>query len=190
LLQHVLAIIHACFAQAFFALTVSLVLFTAKEWREPIAKKAANDAVRVQHLGIITIGLLYMQLILGALLRHTGEWAHLHIAGALVVAVHVILLVIRVVRNHADLPLLRRSAALLLSLLVVQVGLGIAAYFAKFTVSGFFLNPWIVPLATLHVVVGALMLVSCVVLTLRAYRLLVAPQTVFHSPLVSKQASV
>jgi cytochrome c oxidase assembly protein subunit 15 len=33
LLQHTLAIIHACMAQAFFALTVSLVLFTSPEWR-------------------------------------------------------------------------------------------------------------------------------------------------------------
>src|SRR5262245_53531562 len=35
LLQHTLAIIHACFAQAFFGLTVSLALFTSAEWREP-----------------------------------------------------------------------------------------------------------------------------------------------------------
>src|SRR5215813_5978791 len=36
LLQQTLAIIHACFAQAFFALIASLVLFTSTEWQKTI----------------------------------------------------------------------------------------------------------------------------------------------------------
>jgi heme a synthase len=36
LLQHTLAMIHACVAQAFFALTVSLALFTSAAWRGPV----------------------------------------------------------------------------------------------------------------------------------------------------------
>ena len=40
LLQQTLAIIHACFAQAFFALTVSLALFTSDEWRDRSSKRA------------------------------------------------------------------------------------------------------------------------------------------------------
>ncbi len=55
---------------------------------------------------------------------------------------------------------------------MLQLGLGLGAYVAKFTESGAFLNPFLVILATSHVVVGALMLVTCVRLTLRAYRLL------------------
>src|SRR5262249_30920435 len=35
LLRQTLAILHACFAQAFFALTASLALFTSAEWRGP-----------------------------------------------------------------------------------------------------------------------------------------------------------
>ncbi|TMA60614.1 MAG: hypothetical protein E6J80_01815 [Deltaproteobacteria bacterium] len=55
---------------------------------------------------------------------------------------------------------------------MLQLGLGLGAYLGKFTVSGAFLNPFVVVLATSHVVVGALLLVTCVLLTLRAYRLL------------------
>jgi cytochrome c oxidase assembly protein subunit 15 len=190
LLQQTLAIIHACFAQAFFALTASLALLTSAEWKTPPVKKVAADASRVQHLGLLTSGFLYGQLILGAILRHTGEWADMHILGAVLVAVHVLLLSARVCRNHADVPALVRSATHLRSLLVLQLGLGLGAYLGKFTVSGVFLNPFVLILATSHVVVGALMLVTCIRLTLRAYWLLDVQQRDFATQFVSEQASV
>jgi len=172
LLQQTLAIIHACFAQAFFALTASLTLFTSAEWKERPVKKLTADAGRVQRLGLLTVGFIYLQLVCGAVLRHTGEWLDMHLLGAALVAIHVLLLAARVCRNQADLPVLVRSATRLRSLLVLQLGLGLGAYLGKFTVSGAFLNPFVVVLATSHVVVGALLLVTCLLLTLRAYRLL------------------
>jgi cytochrome c oxidase assembly protein subunit 15 len=178
LLQQTLAIIHACFAQAFFVLTASLVLFTSAEWKKQPKKKITADAGRVQCLGLLTAGLLYVQLILGAILRHTSEGADLHIAGAILVAIHVLLLAARVRRNHADLPELVRSALLLRVLLVLQLGLGVGAYLAKFTEVGAFLNPFLIVFATSHVVVGAFMLVTCVLFTLRAYRILAPMQPV------------
>ena len=56
LLEQTLAIVHACLAQAFFALAASLVLFTSAEWRTPIVQQAAPDAGRVRRLGVITTG--------------------------------------------------------------------------------------------------------------------------------------
>lgn len=190
LLQQTLAIIHACFAQAFFALIASLVLFTSVEWRETIIKKSAADAGRIQRLAILTTALIYIQLILGAILRHTGEWALLHIAGAILVAVHVMLLAARILRNHADLPVLARAAVVLHRLLVFQLVLGVGAYFGKFTEAGMFLNPYEVFFATCHVVVGALMLVTCVTLTLRTYRLFEGQRLARQPQLFSKQASI
>jgi len=72
----------------------------------------------------------------------------------------------------------------------LQLGLGLGAYLGKFTVSGAFLNPFVVSLATSHVVVGALMLVICIRLTLRAYRLLERQQRDFATQFVSERASV
>jgi len=187
LLQHTLAIIHACFAQAFFALAASLALFTSVEWEEPPAKKMAADAGRVQRLGLLTLGFIYAQLISGAILRHTGEGVGIHLFGAALVSTHVLVLAARVRRNHADLPALTRPAALLCGLLLLQLGLGVGAYLGKFTLAGMFLNPFVVVLATSHVVVGALMLIAGLVLTLRAYRLLGALQPAVQSRLVSEQ---
>ena len=190
LVKQTLAIIHACFAQAFFALAASLVLFTSAEWRVPIVAKAAPDAGRVQRLGVITTGLIYVQLIFGAILRHRGEADLLHIIGAILVSVHVILLTARVTRNTSSIPLLVKTARFLLSLLVVQLLLGIGAYLGKFTQAGSILNPYVVPLATTHVVVGALMLVTCLILALRSYRLLTPLPLTLQSQTVSKQASL
>jgi cytochrome c oxidase assembly protein subunit 15 len=181
LLQQTLAIIHACFAQAFFALTASLVLFTSAEWRRQPEKKITADAGRVQCLGLLTLGFLYLQLVLGAILRHTSEGADLHLAGAILTTIQVLLLTARVRRHHTDLPALVRSATILRNLLVLQLGLGSGTYLAKFTEWGAFLNPFLIILATSHVVVGALMLVTCVFFTLRAYRLLDSQQPVMRS---------
>jgi heme a synthase len=185
-----LAIVHACFAQAFFALIASLVLFTSAEWRTPVVQQSTPDAGRVQRLGIITTGLIYVQLIFGAILRHRGAGDMLHIAGALIVAVHILLLAARVGRNYHHLPALIGSARFLRNLLVVQLLLGISAYLGKFTQTGAFLNPYVVPLATTHVVIGALMLITCLAFTLRSYRLLL-PQTLgLQSQEFTKQASI
>jgi hypothetical protein len=67
-------------------------------------------------------------------------------------------------RNHHDVPTLARSASLLRTLLIVQLGLGLGAYLAKFTAVGAPLNPYLVPRPS-HVVIGALMLVTSIRLT-------------------------
>jgi cytochrome c oxidase assembly protein subunit 15 len=182
-----LAIVHACFAQAFFALIASLVLFTSVEWSTPVTQQTTSDAGRVQHLGILTTGLIYIQLIFGAILRHRGEGDFFHIAGAVLVSIHVILLVARVRRNYLHLPVLAGSVRFLRNLLIVQLLLGISAYLGKFTQTGVSLNPFVVPLATMHVVIGALMLITSLIFTLRSYRLLLSPTLgLQHSQELSK----
>ena len=138
----------------------------------------------------MTVGFIYLQLVCGAVLRHTGEWLDMHLLGAALVAIHVLLLAARVCRNQADLPVLVRSATRLRSLSVLQLGLGLGAYLGKFTVSGAFLNPFVVVLATSHVVIGALMLVTSLLLTLRTYRLLGTLQPAARPQLVSEQVPV
>jgi len=190
LLQQTLAIIHACFAQAFFALAASIALFTSPEWSGRPKTKLSTDAGRIQRLGLFTIGFLLLQLILGSIVRHRGELVDVHIGGAFLAALHVLLLANRLCRHHADVPPLARSAHLLRLLLVAQLILGFGTYLAKFTASGMFLNPYLVLLATSHVVIGALMLVTSVRLTLRAFRFLSTQQQPTHPQFAPGQASV
>src|SRR5574342_302863 len=72
LLEHTLAIIHAAFAQAFFALTVSLAVFTSTGWRHVGAQQpSAADGARLRRLCAVMTFVIYIQSIFGAVLRHT-----------------------------------------------------------------------------------------------------------------------
>jgi cytochrome c oxidase assembly protein subunit 15 len=170
LLEHTLAIVHAAFAQLFFALTVSLVVFTSAEWRS--APRPIADGRRLRRLCALTTGLIYVQALLGAVLRHTGERVDLHLIFAGLVTLHVILILIRVIKFHGDLPALKRPASLLGVLLVLQLGLGLVSYFGKFTSLLGVPVDVLILLTTTHVVIGALMLAMSLLLTLRSYRLL------------------
>jgi heme a synthase len=170
LLQQTLAIIHGCFAQAFFALTVSLALFSSAEWRAASRDKPIADGGRLRRLATITTALIYGQIVFGAVLRHTGERIDAHLLFAALVALHVVLLLLRTVRFHADNAKLLRPACFLAALLLVQLMLGAASYFSKFTVIFTWANATIVWVTTIHLITGALMLVTSLVFTLRVYR--------------------
>jgi cytochrome c oxidase assembly protein subunit 15 len=171
LLQQTLAIIHACFAQAFFALTVCLAVFTSPQWRQENKNPRLADGGRLRRLCATTAGLIYVQAIFGAVLRHTGERVDAHLLFAALVALHVVLVSARVLRFHGELQALTRPALALAVLLLVQLTLGTVSYFGKFsTALGLPLGA-LVALTTSHLVVGALMLGTSLVLTLRAYRL-------------------
>ena len=166
-LSRVLAIIHACFAQAFFGLTAGLVLFTSRRWLQTSVEVETTDFTRLRNLSLITLGLIYIQFIFGAILRHTGNRLDAHLLFAGLVTIHIFLLLRRILRDHPENPSLVRFALLLSGLLAVQLILGIGAYLVEFTafaagvpsVAG-------VIITTAHVAIGALMLVMSVALTL------------------------
>jgi heme a synthase len=170
LLEHSLAIVHASLAQAFFALTVSLALFTSKEWREKIAEVPLADYGRLRRLAAVTTGLIYLQVMFGAVLRHTGLRLDAHLLFAALITLHVVLLTVRIFKDHSDHRRLTRPALFLSAMLLVQLFLGTVSYLAKFTTILRMPIDATVFLTTTHLAVGALMLVTSLVLTLRFYR--------------------
>ncbi len=171
LLEHVLAIVHAATAQFFFAVTICLATFTSGDWRAVPADRPLSDGGRLRRLCAATTGLIYLQIVFGAVLRHTGERVDAHLVFAALVALHVILIVVRVAKHHAATARLSRPALLLFALLLVQLVLGGLSYVGKFTTLLRLSSGWVVVLTTTHLAVGALMLATAVVLTLGAYRL-------------------
>ncbi|HUK42703.1 MAG TPA: COX15/CtaA family protein [Candidatus Acidoferrales bacterium] len=171
LLEQTLAIVHAALAQAFFALTVSLVIFTSAEWRKKPQNHLLQDGGRLYRLCAVTTGMLYVQAIFGAVLRHTGERLDAHLLFAALIALHVILIVVRVMRAHAGQPALTLPALALGILLLLQITLGVASYLGKFTSVWESPVSMVVILTTTHLVTGALMLATTLLLTLRTFRL-------------------
>ena len=170
MLENTLAIVHAAFAQAFFALTVSLAIFTSPDWRREPNDPPIADSGRLSRLCAVTTGLIYLQSIFGAVLRHTGERIDAHLFFALLVTVHVIFILLRTMKFHERRPKLIWPARILAVLLLLQLMLGVGSYLGKFTSMLGLQMTVLVILTTTHMVIGALMLATSLLLTLRAYR--------------------
>jgi len=176
---------HATLAQLFFCTTVSLAVFTSRSWIEARPLVEAEEILPLRYLCTVALVAIFVQLILGATLRHSAEWdKHLpvnltvaHIIGAVVVTVALGSAAMATLRRHKDLTFLTRPAVIALLLLVVQLGLGITAYLTRLRSPNDPqpLNPMIT-ITVAHVACGALVFVTTIVLTLRTYRVL--PETV------------
>ena len=166
------AIVHACLAQAFFALLCGIAWFTSREWWQDGDVPPSETARKLRRLSLMTTCLIYVQLIFGAILRHTGSRLDAHLLFAFLVALHIFLLARRILGTNGEAQRIGQSMPLLLlSLLALQLMLGTGAFFAKLTAFGeTFATALTVTITTAHVAVGALMLVSSFVLTLKIYR--------------------
>ena len=172
---------HATLAQLFFCTTVSIAVFTSKSWIEAQTLNEEKDVLPLRYLCSAALVSIFVQLILGATLRHSAKWdQHLpvelilaHIGGAVVVTLTLGSAALTTLRRHRDEPFLTRPAIVALSLLVVQLFLGVAAYMTRVASPNDPqpLNPmiWI---TVAHVACGALVFVTTIVLTLRTYRVL------------------
>jgi cytochrome c oxidase assembly protein subunit 15 len=167
-LRDALAIAHGCLAQAFVALVVALAAVTAREWSTPA--RPAGGMASTAWLSLAVAGALYAQVVLGALTTHAG-WVTLHVAGAVATVLLGTVLASHVLGRHAGEPALTRPAGALAGLLVVQVGLGLGAYLARFTalaVPGG--APIGLALPVGHRLTASLLLGASVVLALRSWR--------------------
>ena len=190
-LSRVLAIIHACFAQAFFALIASVALFTSCSWLQKSAKIETTEVSRLRNLSLITLGLIYIQFIFGAVLRHTGNRLDAHLLFAGLVTIHIFLLLRRILKSHPENLSFVPHILLLSGLLVVQLALGFGAYLAEFTAFGAGVPPVAgVIITTAHVAIGALMLVVSVILTLNIFHSSSKSELVEDRGLVSDEVSV
>src|SRR4029434_10740445 len=68
----VVSVRQACLAQAFLCIVVALAVCTAPGWQARLADQGEPQQPSLWVLATITAGIVYLQLILGALMRHMG----------------------------------------------------------------------------------------------------------------------
>ena len=175
---------HAGLAQIFFCLTVAIALFTSRGWTQQ--RGTAVDDRMLRRIAASTTGLIYIQIIVGATMRHSDAglaipdfplvfgglfppaWTpqiavhYAHRVGALLVTGAIAATVGHVFYHHPRQSGLRRPAVTLAGLVLVQVTLGAFVVWSGKHVA----------INTAHVVVGALTLATSLVLTLRSHRVL------------------
>jgi cytochrome c oxidase assembly protein subunit 15 len=172
---------HAGLAEIFFCITVAIALFTSPGWLR--GEDQADDAT-LRRLATATTTLIFGQILVGALMRHTeaglaipdfplmfggvipDHWSakiavhFTHRIGALIVTLSVVATSAHVWYHHQGRGRLTRPATLLVLLVAVQVTLGALTVLTKRDV-------WI---NSLHVVCGALVLATSIVIALRSWR--------------------
>ena len=180
---------HAALAQIFFCLTLTLALVTSRGWTTAV--DPVDDAM-LRRIATATTALIYTQILIGATMRHNAAglaipdfpWAFghaippiwsakiavnfAHRVGAMVVTLAIVATASHVLSHHRGRRELVRPAILLLLFVAVQVTLGA---FVVWSGKDPVIN-------SLHVVNGAAVLGTSLVLTLRSWRAAVEAQTV------------
>jgi cytochrome c oxidase assembly protein subunit 15 len=171
LLAHVLAMIHGAIAPAFLALVGAIAVFCSAAWLAPAPSR--GEALRpLRWYAAVMTAVVYLQIVFGVILTHTGRRLDAHLLLAAVVSLLVPLLTRRVLA--VDVQATRRPARLLQALWLVQLLLGLAAYAVRFHGLGADTAVLALGLPLAHRLAGALLLVAAVVLTLHVFRLAVA----------------
>jgi cytochrome c oxidase assembly protein subunit 15 len=167
---------HATLAQSFFCIVVSMALFTSRGWfeTEP-ANLADQGSPSLRTLSILCVVSIVVQLMLGAAFRHSGIKLLPHLISAGVVTVLLVWTASRALSNHSLPSAVRRPASLLLALLLLQLCLGLAAYLTRVHWGADAVQPQLAMVVSTvsHVVVGALLLATSVVLAIQVRRHLV-----------------
>jgi cytochrome c oxidase assembly protein subunit 15 len=164
---------HATLAQTFFCIMVSMAFFTSKSWVQtptPVVEPAAHP--RLTTIALLTVTAVWLQLIVGAAFRHSGIRLLPHLIGAAVVFGMVNWLAVTTLRRHRATPQLARPAAVLLTLLAIQITLGLASYVTRVLWSRGVSAPLssMVAATVAHVACGALLLATSVILTIQIHR--------------------
>lgn len=170
LLPTAISVAHACLAQTFFCITVTLAVVTSPAWESGAAPDPAT------RLATLTASAVFLQLLVGAVMRHTKAGlsipdfplslgrivppldsfpvaiAFAHRAWALVVAGLVLATTAATLRSRR--PNLSRAALALSLLVFVQIALGAITVLSKKNVA----------VTTAHVATGALLLGTAVAL--------------------------
>jgi cytochrome c oxidase assembly protein subunit 15 len=175
---------HAVLAELVFGLTVAIATVCSRGWHERVERGVDVDEPALVILTSITAGAILLQILLGAVVRHTGAGMAIptfplaygelvppldsrpvalhfaHRAGAVVVLVLIAWLARRTWRSHRGDPWLLRPALLLTGLVALQIGFGGWVIWSHKAA-------WV---TTAHLGVGALLWASALALGLRAGR--------------------
>jgi cytochrome c oxidase assembly protein subunit 15 len=176
LLPTAVSVAHACLAQTFFCIVVTLAVVTSPRWQP----RPSGARFPVSRLAALAAAVVFVQLVIGAVMRHTKAGlaipdfplalgrvvpridsfpvaiAFAHRAWALVVAGLVFAAVVAAYRSG-----LRRSALFLATLVPAQIALGALTVLSRKGVA----------ITTAHVATGALLLGTSLALSLGSPRL-------------------
>lgn len=125
-----LAFVHGCFGQLVFGLLIVIAALSG----QPARSDAEAPALPVYRAAVATALLIYLQLVLGAITRHTSSAVgrHSHLAAAVLVCAAVAWLAVRLLARRRQGGRLTRAVVVLAALLGLQLLLGLESWVMKY----------------------------------------------------------
>jgi len=164
-----LAVVHAMVAQLFFALLASMIVFTSKSWIAILDIKDTSKPVRELYSLVLFAPLaIFVQIFLGALLRHPGTgidplFVGFHLAWAFVATSVVVVYWTRIRALPEYTRGVKIVANTMMAILSVQVLLGLFAYLVLLDETGTVKASNVQVIAnSSHMVIGALLFAASV----------------------------
>ena len=164
---------HAAVGQTFFCIAVAIAMFTGRRWVEEVPQiELDSRRPSLVTLTFLSIFVLYVQLILGALFRHHGMSWWPHVVNAAIVAFVLTWTAVRALLQFSKIEAVRRPAIILISLLIAQLCLGFIAFLTRVAWGRDAVQPELpmVISTVAHVAVGALLLAAAVILAIQVWR--------------------
>ncbi len=164
---------HAALAQTFFCIAVAMAVFTGKKWveEEPHVEFDQRRPTLFT-LTLLSILMLYVQLLLGAMFRHHGLSWWPHVLNAALVSFVLAWTSIRALTVYSSIEAVRKPAVLMLALVITQLCLGFAAFLTRVSWGKDAVQPELPMVVTTvaHVATGALLLATAVILAIQVWR--------------------
>jgi cytochrome c oxidase assembly protein subunit 15 len=164
---------HAALGQTFFCIAVAIALFTGRKFVEEVPRvELDTQRPSLITLTLLSIFVLYVQLILGAMFRHKGMSWWPHVVHAAIVVIVLTWTAIRALSQYSKIEAVRRPAITMLSLLMAQLCLGFIAFLTRVAWGHDAVQPELpmVVSTVAHVAVGALLLAAAVILAIEVWR--------------------
>ena len=151
--QRTLALLHGCTGPLFFAMCTAMVVATSATWQQPRIAAEHAGLKRLARLALVVAGLTYLQLVLGAIVRHAPHLTtplaaslfqtavYLHVLLAAVILCYVLSLAWQSWR----VGVCRKLGASLPMILGCQLALGVATWVVKYGIPH-----WAAPLVGEH----------------------------------------
>jgi heme A synthase len=161
---------HAVFSHLGVGLITAVAVMTSASWSQPAKPMSASSWKVLRPAAQLTPPIVLTQIAMGALYRHQIFGVMPHMLGAMVVAILALVVSMILIQHFGDQPQLKSSATGLITVVLAQVCLGIAAFLMLLLGAGN--TTAFVWLTTGHVCVGSLTFAASVVAGMQAHRYL------------------
>lgn len=144
--ERTLAMIHGCIGPAFFAFTAVLATVTSRRWQSTQIKTETGHAAGLRLLAFALPVVAYVQIVLGALVRHFPidcrpslfqGFVLFHVAVGVALTFFILATAVGFVRSTRNIKTCVVPAVLLAVLVLAQVSLGAATWIYKYNYPAF-----------------------------------------------------